>query len=121
MAAFGWPCAGWADEASPPVPVAQAGAASQPERDHKAKTPPALMARPLDARQLGGQRGGSDVFSDMTLRGVVADNRAINAVTGGNVVSQGALAGMSGVPMLVQNTGNNVLIQNATIINLQLK
>lgn len=78
--------------------------------------------KPLDVAALGSKRGGSsDVFSDMSLRGVVADNRAINVATGGNLVTQGALAGATGVPMLVQNTGNNVLIQNATIINLQLK
>ncbi|WP_213086272.1 hypothetical protein [Roseateles sp. DAIF2] len=80
-----------------------------------------LQARPLDAQRLGGQRGGTDTFNDMSLRGVVADNRAVNVSTGGNLVSQGALSGMSGVPMLVQNTGNNVLIQSATIINVQLK
>ncbi|QPF76576.1 hypothetical protein G8A07_12445 [Roseateles sp. DAIF2] len=80
-----------------------------------------MQARPLDAQRLGGQRGGTDTFNDMSLRGVVADNRAVNVSTGGNLVSQGALSGMSGVPMLVQNTGNNVLIQSATIINVQLK
>lgn len=104
-----------ADEVSRPV-----GAAAQPDVTVPSPSKP-LAARPLDAGRLGGQRGGTDVFNDMTLRGVVADNRAINVSTGGNLVSQGALAGMSGVPMLVQNTGNNVLIQSATIINVQLK
>ena len=57
----------------------------------------------------------------MKLRGVVADNRAVNVTTGNNAISEGAFANTSGLPMVVQNTGNNVLIQNATIVNVQVK
>lgn len=85
--------------------------------------PGALGARAVDSRALAEQRGGSDAasLSDMKLNGVVTDNRASNLTTGNNIITDGALAGVSGVPLVVQNSGNNVLIQNATIINVQLK
>ena len=80
-------------------------------------------SRTLDAARLDQQRGGAStqVFNDMQLDGVVADNRAIDVVTGHNTISSGALSGASGLPLIVQNSGNNVLIQNATIVNVQLK
>ena len=82
---------------------------------------PVLGVPALSAQALATRRGGTDVFNDMQLKGVVADNRAINVTTGANQISDGAFAGTSGLPMVVQNTGNNVLIQNATIVNVQVK
>jgi hypothetical protein len=76
---------------------------------------------PLDAKALAKRRGGADSLSDMQLKGVVSDNRAVNVTTGSNTISDGAFQGMSGLPMVVQNSGNNVLIQNATIVNVQVK
>lgn len=75
----------------------------------------------VDAKVLARKRGGEGVINDMQLKGVVADNRAINVTTGGNYITEGAFAGTSGLPMVVQNSGNNVLIQNATIVNVQVK
>ncbi|HQR72620.1 MAG TPA: hypothetical protein PLE54_18615 [Burkholderiaceae bacterium] len=80
-----------------------------------------LGIRPVEADVLARRRGGADVVNDMLLKGVVADNRASNLTTGSNVISDGSFTGMVGLPLVVQNTGNGVLIQNATIINLQVK
>lgn len=80
-----------------------------------------LGVKPLDIKMLERKRAGTDVFNDMQLRGVVANNSAVNVTTGNNVISDGAFSGLSGIPLVVQNSGNNVLIQNATIINLQVK
>jgi hypothetical protein len=80
-----------------------------------------LTMKPVDPKTLAGRRGGADVLNDMKLKGVVSDNRAVNVTTGNNVISEGAFAGTTGLPMVVQNTGNNVLIQNATIVNVQVK
>ncbi|MBC7452339.1 MAG: hypothetical protein H7335_01265 [Massilia sp.] len=79
-----------------------------------------------DDALLGDARGGSDLASidttlDTTLSGAVSGNSAINVQTGSNVIQGGSFANMSGIPIIVQNTGANVLIQNATVINLQLK
>ncbi|QID19707.1 hypothetical protein G3580_03705 [Nitrogeniibacter mangrovi] len=75
----------------------------------------------LSPDALAAQRGGTETLSDMKLGGVVANNQASDLVTGHNIVSDGSLTGNAGFATVVQNTGNNVLIQNATIINLQLQ
>ena len=75
---------------------------------------------PLASGKLGDFRGGFDVVkNDMQLNGVVTNNSATDVATGSNFISAGSLANSSGFPMVVQNSGSNVLIQNATIINLQ--
>ncbi|KQV90146.1 hypothetical protein [Rhizobacter sp. Root1221] len=101
---------------TPPPAEAAAPAAATP-----AVAPNPLGIKPLDSRSLAAKRGGSVTINDMKLKGVVADNSATNVVTGGNVISDGALAGSAGLPTVIQNSGNNVLIQNATIVNVQLK
>ncbi|MBN9423284.1 MAG: hypothetical protein BGO63_19565 [Candidatus Accumulibacter sp. 66-26] len=70
-------------------------------------------------------RGGAE---NLTLElnknqstGTVTDNQAYNLTTGNNLITDGSLAGASGFSTVIQNSGNNVLIQNSTIINLQVK
>ncbi len=75
----------------------------------------------LDDQTLDARRGGTEVVNDMKLNGVVSDNQAYNLVTGSNSITEGAFAGASGLPTVIQNSGNNVLIQNATIVNVQLQ
>jgi hypothetical protein len=71
---------------------------------------------------LDSARGGSDRTTiDTTLNGSVGANTATNVTTGSNIIQSGSFASMAGIPIVVQNTGANVLIQNATVINLQLK
>jgi hypothetical protein len=45
----------------------------------------------------------------------------VDVLSGSNYIANGSFANASGVPMVVQNSGSNVLIQNATIINVQMK
>ncbi len=91
---------------------------------HAQTTPPATSAFParaVDAATLAGQRGGStQVRNNMTLTGTTADNTARNVNTGDNAISAGAFANMSGMPVVIQNSGANVLIQSAVILNLQM-
>ena len=76
----------------------------------------------VPAGQLDAQRGGADtVNNNMALDGGVQGNVAHHVVTGANSIDSGSFANMAGIPTVIQNTGANVLIQNATIINLQLK
>jgi len=78
-------------------------------------------SKPMSATALAAKRGGDRIFNENQLRGVVADNHASNLTTGANVISDGAFSGSAGLPMVIQNSGNNVLIQNATIVNVQVK
>ncbi|MES2260189.1 MAG: hypothetical protein V4724_16840 [Pseudomonadota bacterium] len=92
---------------------------STPVADDQA---PGGFGMPLPADALGRLRGGTDtVWNDMKLSGTVADNAATHVVTGANLVTDGAFNNASGLSMVIQNSGANVLIQNATIINVQFK
>ena len=79
-----------------------------------------IFGKPITNNQLSDLRGGFDmVKNDMQLSGVVTNNSAVDVMTGSNYIANGSFANSSGFPMVVQNSGSNVLIQNATIINLQ--
>ena len=76
----------------------------------------------VDLDKLGHERGRADtVLNDTKLNGDVANNSATNVNTGSNTIDSGSFANMSGIPVVIQNSGANVLIQNATVINLQFK
>ena len=77
--------------------------------------------RPVAPDALAAKRGGDGVFNDQQLKGMVANNSASNITTGTNVISEGAFSNSVGLPTVIQNSGNNVLIQNATIVNVQIK
>jgi hypothetical protein len=81
----------------------------------------AFVAQPVDADTLASTRGGAElVVNDMNLHGTTAGNSARNVTTGDNTISAGSFANMNGLPTVIQNSGANVLIQNATILNLQM-
>ncbi|XLZ73119.1 hypothetical protein ABT364_07605 [Massilia sp. SR12] len=83
---------------------------------------PAASSVAARDEKLEQMRGGSETpWSDMKLAGTVANNSAVNVVTGSNIVTDSAFSNASGLPMVIQNSGANVLIQNATIINVQIK
>lgn len=79
------------------------------------------MGPRADLATLAGLSGGSDVVEKITLNGNVSDNHSDHVVTGANMIGADSFSGAAGVPMVIQNTGNGVLIQNATIINVQFQ
>ncbi|WP_310447323.1 hypothetical protein [Thiobacillus sp.] len=71
---------------------------------------------------LAGQRGKALIPTNTNnLDGAVYDNAASDLVTGFNMVSDGSLANNAGLNTVIQNSGNNVLIQNAVILNIQMQ
>ncbi len=74
-----------------------------------------------DIGKLEASRGGADTKNDVKLDGVVTGNSATNVTTGGNTIDTGSFANMSGIPVVIQNSGANVLIQSSTVINVQFK
>jgi hypothetical protein len=81
-----------------------------------------VLGQPLSDSSLGDLRGGTDTtVNDMQLNGTTAANTAVNVNTGSNAIGTGAFSAMSGIPIVVQNTGANVLIQNAVILNLKVQ
>lgn len=83
----------------------------------------ALFDRVLPIQELQRHRGGSDtkVLNFMDLDAALKENRASENVTGTNLVSSGAFSNASGLATVIQNSGNNVIIQNATILHLEMR
>jgi len=65
-------------------------------------------------------RGGVDVtaLSKSNARAYVIDNSAANSITGGNYIEDGSIRNNSGITDVVQNSGNNVIIQNSTVVTV---
>lgn len=111
--------------------LATAGERSQPVTDPSDDTAePRGTARvdglgtALDLDGLDGLRGGDGVELDLvenTSRnnGEVVDNHAENILSGSNTLSGDAFSSASGINTAIQNSGSNVLIQNATVVNVQ--
>jgi len=111
--------------------AANALADDQKAPDQLPALPPAVVAldgaKALGAAELGEQRAKAKIEIDkLTLiapqqNGVVAGNAAINTTTGANAIAGTAFAGASGIVNTIQNTGNNVLIQSSTVVNVALQ
>ncbi|MDV6344119.1 hypothetical protein [Nitrosomonas sp. Is37] len=67
-------------------------------------------------------RGGFDLttINDMNLQAALTGNIANHNVTGANIIDHGAFANSAGMFSVIQNTGNNVLIQDSTIVNVTI-
>lgn len=109
--------------AAEPAPAAASPAPAMATRAVQQQTGQvAGWGAPAQTATLSRSRGGTDTVSnDARLGATVSNNTAINLATGNNIIDSGSFANMTGMPMVIQNTGANVLIQNATVINLQLK
>jgi hypothetical protein len=73
----------------------------------------------MTAGELDAHRGGDALIGQNDLTGRVANNTANRVETGSNSISQGSFASASGLPTVIQNSGANVLIQNATVLNVR--
>jgi hypothetical protein len=84
-------------------------------------------ATPISTETLGEMNGKAQIqvdkiqINDQDVTGVVNDNVAIDNETGHNTIADGAYTDSAGFMTTIQNTGNNVLIQNATIINVTVE
>lgn len=106
----------------PPVSAEIASPSAAPELAPAETQVVAGWGEPMALGQLDDFRGGADlVKNDMQLSGTVANNSATHVISGNNAIMDGAFANMSGLPMVIQNSGSNVLVQNATIINVQFQ
>jgi hypothetical protein len=102
--------------------TAPRGKTKTPLRDTSARdSGDPLTADVLGDAELANQRGGSDThISQNNATGTVSGNVASQLNTGSNTISESAFSNTNGIPIVIQNSGNNVLIQNSTILNLQL-
>ncbi|PCI54659.1 MAG: hypothetical protein COB45_08045 [Gammaproteobacteria bacterium] len=73
-----------------------------------------------DLDQVRGLGGVVDVTNHANLEAVLTNNNASDSVTGYNIIDQSSFNDASGVFSIIQNTGNNVIIQDSTIITITI-
>jgi hypothetical protein len=81
---------------------------------------------PVSDEALGAESGKAQlqldkvVINDQDLDGILQGNVATGTTSGGNTISGDAFSNSAGFVTAIQNTGNNVLIQDSTIINVSM-
>lgn len=67
-------------------------------------------------------REGVDItaLSNMNVQATLSGNQASNNVNGYNIIDHGSFTQASGITSVIQNTGNNVIIQDSTIVNVTI-
>ena len=117
LAALGC-CSALACAGEPAAPARPAPPAASAPFAQFAKTDGSAVAE----AELDRARGGADTtLVDTRLSSQVSGNSATQVQTGWNVINGGAFANLTGIPIVIQNSGANVAIQNATTIELQFK
>jgi hypothetical protein len=72
--------------------------------------------------QSGQGVDGSVIRSNAQLtNNVINVGSGASVTNGNNIVSDHAFSGVDGIPTVVQNSGNNVIIQNSTIVNMSFQ
>jgi hypothetical protein len=78
----------------------------------------------VDDSSLSDMRGTAldpEVLGIAVFNGVSAHNTNNGSISGGNVITAGAFSESSGLSTIIQNSGNNVVIQSATILNVNFE
>ena len=82
----------------------------------------AALGTPVSESALSQFRGARDItFNLQNTEGQLYNNQASHTFSGSNQVSDQAFSGMTGFSTVIQNTGNNVLIQNSTVVNVKMQ
>ena len=74
--------------------------------------------------ELDNARGREGVnittLNNMNVRATLSGNQASNNVNGYNIIDHGSFAQASGITSVIQNSGNNVIIQDSTIVSVTI-
>lgn len=78
------------------------------------------LGRAVAVDRLSTMRGGDGgtVDNRIDVDGSVDGNTAQHIASGSNSIADGAFSNASGISTVIQNTGSNVLIQNAMIVTV---
>ncbi len=79
----------------------------------------------LSDELLSQQRGKSDIemlfqTNNSDQKALIQNNSISNSSTGNNSLSDNAFSDMSGIATVIQNTGNQVVIQSTTMVNVMI-
>ncbi len=90
------------------------------EGQYKGLSKNEVMLNPLSEDELearsGGQAIGFQVINDSVFNADISNNALNPGSTGDNAVNDSAFSDLSGFALIIQNSGNNVIIQNTTFI-----
>ena len=104
------------------LPLASTDRGDVPHTAHSLETPflpGSEFGHPVDPGMLSDLRGGYDfVENNIDVDGSVDGNTANDVISGANTISDGAFANANGLSTVIQNSGSNVLIQNAMIVKV---
>jgi hypothetical protein len=81
------------------------------------------LGAPVAAQALDQNRGRQDSIFELNWQETNAEMKdaiAAHNRTGHNIIGGGSFKDAVGFPMTIQNTGNNVIMQNAVIISIDL-
>jgi hypothetical protein len=102
-----------------------AGAALAPSASADGpRDPAALLGAPLGEAALSGLRARGAGDEELPLGGAGNAGTLTGTNTGGttgSAVMDGSVLGNSGFTTVFQNTGNNVLFQNTTVVNITVR
>lgn len=79
-----------------------------------------LIVEDIDLDEMRGTALDLEVLGVAFFDAVSLNNSTSGTFSGGNVIDEGAFSDSSGLSTIIQNSGNNVLIQSATILNLNI-
>jgi len=78
------------------------------------------FANAISDKELEHDRGTGTptIFNLSNLSANLNGNNAIDTISGANNIADSALSGVNGIDTFIQNSGNNVVIQSSTIVNM---
>jgi hypothetical protein len=95
------------------------------EEQYKGLSGNEVKLRPLSEAELeahsGGQATGFQVINDSVFNADISNNALDSGSTGDNAVNDSAFTNLSGLALIIQNSGNNVIIQNTTVIAITME
>jgi hypothetical protein len=103
--------------------------AGQTEADRAGLDEILEFGEPLSSNTLDSLSGGEDLqidnidmlINNMNLRSQMEENLLISTTTGANLISNDAFSHANGISTVIQNSGNQVIINSALILNLRIQ
>lgn len=103
------------------APVAETVAEDAPAHADRAEERSVSMASAkVGDSELDKNRGtfSPEQLNSTVLEANATQNVSVNSVTGNNIVNSSAFSSAAGLVNVIQNSGNNVVIQSSTVVNL---
>lgn len=88
------------------------------------EAPLVVSKRALSEQDLDQQRAkgaGGVQLSNLGMHADLNNNLIDNSNTGGNAIDGSSFSSFTGFATVIQNSGNDVVIQNATIVNVTIE